>query len=353
MMSSEALQARLGKNEAFLIISPANRRYLTDFESSDGYLFVTKNRVVFFTDGRYSEAAGMQAKGCDDIILLTRASKQLPAAAQSLGIKKIYTESASLSVSELKALEKMMNVPVLPKKTDSELTALRRHKSKEEKERIIAAQRIAEKAFEHVLGFIRPGVTEKEIRLELEFFMLRNGADGLSFETIAVTGANTSMPHGVPSDKKVERGDFITMDFGAIYKGYHSDMTRTVALGEVTGEMAKVYKTVLKAQKACLKALRPGLSCRQADAAARQVITDAGYGSCFTHSTGHGVGIDIHERPTLSVRSRDTLEPGDVVTDEPGIYLPGRFGVRIEDMVYITARGAENLTKCDKSLIVL
>jgi len=349
----EALQSRLGKNEAFLVVSPANRRYLTDFESSDGYLFVTKKEAILLTDGRYIEAASVKAKGCTDIQLLKRAALQLPKLAESARVLKIYTESANLSVSEFSSLERMFSCPILAKKTDSEIAAFRRIKNKEEKERIIAAQRIAEKAFEHILTLIRPGVTEKEIRLELEYYMLKNGADGLSFETIAISGKNTSMPHGVPSDKKIEKGEFVTMDYGALYKGYHSDMTRTVAVGSVTDEMAKVYGTVLKAQKACLKVLKPGVTCKDADAAARKVITDAGYGEYFTHSTGHGVGIDIHERPTLSMRSKDTLSPGDVVTDEPGIYIPGRFGVRIEDMIYITGKSHINLTKSPKELIIL
>ncbi len=352
-MNIEALQSRLGKSEAFLVVSPANRRYLTDFESSDGYLFITKKEAVLLADGRYIEAASDKAKGCTDIQLLKRAALQLPKLAQNARVSRIYTESASLSVSEFSALEKIFACPVLAKKTDSEIAALRRQKNKEEKERIITAQRIAEKAFEHILTFIKPGVTEKDIRLELEYYMLKNGADGLSFETIAISGKNTSMPHGVPSDKKIESGEFVTMDYGALYKGYHSDMTRTVAVGSVSDEMAKVYSTVLKAQKACLKVLKPGTACKDADAAARKVITDAGYGNFFTHSTGHGVGIDIHERPTLSVRSKDTLAPGDVVTDEPGIYIPGKFGVRIEDMVYITEKSHVNLTKSPKELIIL
>ena len=183
--------------------------------------------------------------------------------------------------------------------------------------------------------------------------MLKNGADGLSFETIAISGKNTSMPHGVPTEKPVEKGDFITMDYGALYRGYHSDMTRTVALGYVSDEQEKVYNTVLEAQKAAAEAVKPGAKCADADAAARQIIEKAGYAEFFTHGTGHGVGIDIHEPPTVSYRSEETLRPGDVVTAEPGIYLPGKFGVRIEDMLYVTENSAENLTEAPKNLIVL
>ena len=183
--------------------------------------------------------------------------------------------------------------------------------------------------------------------------MLKNGAECVSFETIDVSGKNSSMPHGVPSGKKIETGDFITMDFGAVIDGYHSDMTRTVAVGEVSSKQARVYETVLAAQLKGLEALRPCLSCREADAAAREVVENAGFGDYFGHGTGHGVGIEIHEEPRLSPKSSRILEIGDVVTVEPGIYLPGEFGVRIEDMAIITENGCENLTKSPKKLIIL
>ena len=183
--------------------------------------------------------------------------------------------------------------------------------------------------------------------------MLRNGAQAVSFETIAVSGKNSSMPHGVPSDKKIEKGDFITMDFGAVVDGYHSDMTRTVAVGSVSSKQAEVYETVLRAQNNCLEMLKAGVSCKNADASARDVIKNAGYGEFFGHGTGHGVGIEIHESPNLSPYSKATLETGNVVTVEPGIYIPDEFGVRIEDMVLITEDGFVNLTSCEKELIIL
>ncbi len=347
------MQSALQAGEAFLIVSQANRFYFTDFEASDGYLVISKEKAVFLTDGRYIEAARKKAQNCDEIMLLKKADEDLPALMKSLGINKIYTEAENLTVADFSKLSKMFDSEVSPRKTDEAVANLRRHKKEYEKQRIIGAQRIAEKAFEHILTFIRPGVSEKDIRLELEFFMLKNGADGLSFETIAISGANTSMPHGVPTDKKIECGEFVTMDYGALLGGYHSDMTRTVAVGSVSDKMAEVYNTVLAAQQACFDVLRPGLPCKDADKAARDVIEKAGYGSYFTHSTGHGVGVDIHEAPTLSTRSEAVLEAGDVVTDEPGIYIPGEFGVRIEDMAFITETGYENLTKCEKSLIIL
>ena len=352
-MKIDRMQSQLAAGEAFLIISQANRKYFTDFDSSDGYLIITADRSLFYTDGRYIEAAQAKIRNCGDILSVGRAKETLPAAFKNLGIKTVYTEAGSLPVAVFEKLREILPAAVEAKKTDGAVSALRREKAEYEKERIIKAQRIAEAAFDHILTFIKPGVTEKEIRLELEFFMLRNGADGLSFETIAVSGKNTSMPHGVPTDKKVESGDFITMDYGALVDGYHSDMTRTVALGSVTGKQAEVYETVLGAQKACLDILAPGLPCADADKAARDYIEKAGFGEYFTHSTGHGVGIDIHEAPTLSKASEDILSRGDIVTDEPGIYIPGEFGVRIEDMVFIGETGCENLTKCEKSLIIL
>ncbi len=352
-MKIDRMKEKLSAGEAFLIVSQANRKYFTDFDSSDGFLIITRSRAVFLTDGRYIEAAQSEIKNCDEVLLLKTAAETLPDIIRGLEIVTVYTEAEGLSVAELIRLREILPCRVKPEKTDAEVSSLRREKADYEKERIIRAQRIAEAAFEHILTFIKPGVTEKEIRLSLEFYMLKNGADALSFETIAVSGKNTSMPHGVPTDKKIEPGDFITMDYGAVVDGYHSDMTRTLAVGRVTGKMAEVYDTVLGAQLACLDILAPGLSCSDADKAARDYIENAGYGDFFTHSTGHGVGIDIHESPALSSRSSRILSRGDVVTDEPGIYIPGEFGVRIEDMVFITDSGCENLTKCEKSLIIL
>ena len=352
-MANDKMKSILDEGEAFLIVSQANRRYFTDFEASDGYLVITAEKSVFLTDGRYIEAAGNKVKNCDEVSLLTRADEDLPSLLGSLGVSSVYTEAENLTVGEFERLKEILDCRVTAEKADDAIKNLRRQKKEYEKQRVIAAQRIAEKAFEHILTFIKPGVTEKDIRLELEFYMLKNGADGLSFETIAVSGKNTSMPHGVPTDKKVESGDFVTMDYGALVDGYHSDMTRTVAVGSVSDKMAEVYETVLRAQQACFDVLKPGIACKDADKAARDVIESAGYGRFFTHSTGHGVGIDIHEAPSVSSRSKETLRAGDIVTDEPGIYIPGEFGVRIEDMAFITETGFENLTKCEKSLIIL
>ncbi len=340
-------------DEAILITSPENRRYFTAFPSSDGYLIVTKTDAVFFTDSRYIEAA--QKKCVCKAKLLTRLSNEVKEFLTDNNVKKVYTETERLSVSLLSQLRKILSpVKVTPsQKLENLINNLRSVKNTVEIENIKKAQAIAEEAFNHILTFIKPGVTERQIALELDFYMLSHGAEALSFETIAVTGAKTSMPHGVPDDTAVKNGDFITMDFGAVYNGYHSDMTRTVAVGFVSDEQRKIYGTVLKAQENALCVLRKGLSCAEADKAARSIIEDAGYGEYFGHGTGHGVGIEIHEEPSLSPRSKQNLKAGNVVTVEPGIYLTGKFGVRIEDMALITEKGYENLTSSPKELIIL
>lgn len=352
-MNIDKLQSQINCGDAVLIVSPENRRYLTGFASSDGYLLITKTESVFLTDSRYIEAAQNEITDCSEVALLKSFSEQLPGYIEKLGIKTVFTEAEKLSVAEFEKIRKALPCECIAEKTDDTINALRRIKSEEEKQKILAAQAIAERAFDHILGFIKEGVTEREVALTLDFFMLKNGAECVSFETIAVSGKNSSMPHGVPSDKKIEKGDFITMDFGAVVDGYHSDMTRTVAVGEISSKQAEVYETVLTAQKKSLESLRAGVSCRDADAAARDVIKNAGYGDYFGHGTGHGVGIEIHEEPRVSPKSTGVLQIGDIVTVEPGIYLPSEFGVRIEDMAFITENGCENLTKSPKNLIIL
>ena len=340
-------------HEAILIHSPENRRYFSDFPSSDGYLVVTKDDAVLFADSRYIEAA--QRTASCKAQLVTKASVEIKEYLKDKNILKAYTERERLTVS----MADFFRTAFLPcrvtpsKRLENKINELRMVKTPEEVECIKKAQNIAEDAFEHILSFIRPGVTEKRIALELDFYMLSHGAEALSFETIAVTGKKTSMPHGVPDDTVVENGDFITMDFGAVYNGYHSDMTRTVAVGEVSAEQRKIYEIVLSAQKASLEALKKGIPCKCADATARDIIKNAGYGDYFGHGTGHGVGIEIHELPNLSPRSDAILEVGNIVTVEPGIYIPNKFGVRIEDMALITENGFENLTNTPKELIIL
>ena len=337
-----------------LIISPENRKYFTGFESSDGFLLVSSNRAVFITDGRYIEAAQKQISNCE-VLLLEKPYPQIARVLGEMNCAGLLVESTRMTVSTYNSLKGVLKrIPISTDNTlDTLINTLRSVKTENEVENIIQAQRIAEKAFEHILNFIKVGLTEKEIALELDFFMLRNGGERLSFETIVVSGKNSSMPHGVPSNKKIEDGDFITLDFGTIINGYHSDMTRTVAMGFATDEMKKVYNTVLQAQENCLSNIKAGVSCKIGDNFAREVITNAGYGNFFTHSTGHGVGVEIHEYPNLSPSSDSILQIGNIVTVEPGIYMPEKFGVRIEDMALITENGCINLTKANKDLIIL
>lgn len=342
------------KDYAALIVSEENRRYFTSFPSSAGFLIVTAEKAVFLTDSRYIEAAENQCKDCDAVLLFKNIKDSIVPVVESLGIKKLAVESGRLTLSDLAMFSSQISVEF---ETDNSLenaiNDIRIIKNRDEIDLVIKAQRIAERAFEHIIRFIKVGMTEREISLELDYFMLRNGADALSFETIAVSGENSSMPHGVPGLRKIQNGDFITMDYGAVVQGYHSDMTRTIAVGSVTDEQKKVYQTVLDAQTAAFAAMKPGVLCSDVDKAGRDIIKQAGYGDYFGHGLGHGVGVEIHEEPRLSPFGTKVLKSGFLVTNEPGIYLPGKFGVRIEDMAFITDDGYENLTDCEKELIII
>jgi Xaa-Pro aminopeptidase len=286
-------------------------------------------------------------------------AEQLVSEIKELGGKTVWIETSRLSVSDAKLYEKILAEGklklVLNDRLDTAINEFRKVKSGEEKAKLQKAQRIAEKAFKTILPMIKPGVKEREIAAALDYEMRKAGATAVSFETIVVTGKNSSKPHGVPGDTKVKKGDFVTIDFGALYAGYHSDTTRTVCVGTPTPKMANVYDTVLRAQKAGVAALKPGLRAFDGDKVCRDIIKEAGYGEFFGHGTGHGVGVEIHELPNLSPRAKKNilLQPGNVVTVEPGIYLPGEFGVRIEDMLLITDDGAHNFATLPKKLIVL
>ena len=339
---------------AVIITSPENRRYFTGFNSTDGFLVITKDEATFFTDSRYIEAAQKQISVCKAVLLKSAEETMVPFLKEK-GVEKILLETDRMTVGFLNKLKKLFDFCEVDANevVDSLVDKLRETKTEKEIECIKKAQQIAEEAFAHALELIKPGVSEKDIALALDFYMLSHGAEAVSFDTIVVSGKNSSMPHGVPTDKKIENGDFVTMDFGAVYNGYHSDMTRTVAVGEPTEKQKEIYSVVLKAQKAALSVLKAGVLCSEADKAARDVIEAAGYKEFFGHGTGHGVGIEIHEAPTLSPRSKADLYEGNVVTIEPGIYIPNEFGVRIEDMALITKDGFVNLTSCEKELIIL
>lgn len=343
------------KNAAALIMSEENVCYFTSFHSSNGYLVVTGEKAFFFTDSRYIEAAQNKITSCDEVLLLKSMKEELVPFIASLNKSELFVEAERITLSRYTELKSLFSGVTVNGngELDKKISEIRTVKKDEQVNTIIKAQRIAEKAFDYILTFIKEGVTEKEVALTLEYFMLKNGADALSFDTIAVSGKNSSMPHGVPTDKKIEKGDFITMDYGAVCDFYHSDMTRTVAVGEVSSKQIEVYETVLKAQEEAFRVMKSGVPCKNVDKAARDTIVNAGYGEYFGHGLGHGVGVEIHELPSLNPSSGAILEVGNIVTNEPGIYLPGEFGVRIEDMALITEDGYENLTLSEKKLIVL
>lgn len=341
--------------DAMLLTEEANRFYASGFHSSgtDGVAIVTKSGSYYFTDSRYTEAAARavqdakldEAKpGRGYITLINEV-----VAAHS--IKKLGFEDAYMTVADCELYRKGLTCTLVP--AAKLLTALRQVKDADEQARLIAAQRIAERALEDILREIRPGVSEKEIAARLQYLMLHYGAENMSFDPIVVSGANGSQPHGVPSEKLIQSGEFVTMDFGCIYQGYCSDMTRTVAVGSVTGEMRKIYETVLAAQKAGIAAAKAGVTGKAVDGAARNVIEDAGYGDYFGHGFGHGVGVEIHEAPNASSRNETPLPVGAVISAEPGIYLPGKLGVRIEDVLIITEAGCVDITHAPKELLVL
>ncbi len=347
----ELLKNFVDKNTAVLIFNPVARQYLTGFPSSLGYLFITLRETVLFVDGRYIEAAKHSVKEGIKVLEFKNLKEDVKPFLKD--VKKIIAESEN-KVSEIERFEKCFEIPVAAdSKLDKIIADKRLSKTRFEIECIKKAQAITETAFDFILGFIKPGVTEKQIAAELEYRMKLAGSENPSFSTIAISGEKTSMPHGVPGERAVKSGEFVTMDFGAIWGGYHSDMTRTVAVGNVSNEMKRVYEVVLAANEKGISAIKEGIFCNLVDKAARDVIADAGYGDYFTHSTGHGVGLEIHEAPNLGTKCDTPLTAGQVVTVEPGIYLPSKFGVRIEDMVVVTKNGCNNLTKAEKKFIII
>lgn len=337
-----------------LITSDINRRYFTGMKSSAGVMLAFPEKSYLLIDFRYIEKAKATVTDAE-VIEMKKLYPQLMELLKEHGAQTVAIESETMTVKELNAYRHFFSEIkfVHNDSLSNAISELRMIKDGEELSCIKKAQEIAEKAFDGILGFIRPGVTEREIALELNRLMFDYGAEELSFDTIALSGANTSMPHGVPSDKRVEAGEFVLMDYGAVWGGYHSDMTRTVCVGEPTDEMKKVYDIVLKAQEAALEAARAGITGMELDKIARDIIEQAGYGECFGHSLGHGVGMEIHESPNASPNYKLPLTAGSVVTIEPGIYIAGKFGVRIEDFVILTENGCENLTKSAKNLITL
>lgn len=347
--------ATLGEGECALIASPISRRYLTGFSSSDGFLIATKGEAILLLDSRYYEMACLQKKAGTLPVELTLSPQRLsaffPVFLREKGIGRIYFEDRSVTVSTLESWKELFAGEFLP--LTDRIEKMRVVKSAEEIRRVRAAQALAEEAFSYLLPRLAVGRREIELAAELEFFMKKNGASAPSFETICVSGARTSLPHGRATEKKLEKGDFITLDFGCMLDGYASDMTRTVCLGRATDQMRLVYDTVLAAQEAGLSAIRAGVTGKAVDDAARSVIEKAGFGSRFGHSTGHGIGLQVHEAPSFSPSYEKQIPAGAILSVEPGIYLEGAFGVRIEDLAVVTESGFENLNTAPKLLLEL
>lgn len=341
--------------DAVLLTCEANRFYASGFHSfgTDGVAVVTRNRNYYFTDSRYTEAAARHVRDAE----IRQTDREHPYSAlineviEKEHITRMGYEDEYMTAADFRRFSEKLHCELVP--ATELLWTLRAVKDQAELECMIQAQRIAEKALADILGEIRPGVTEKEIAALLLYKMLHYGAEDKSFDPIVVSGANGSLPHGVPSEKPIQAGEFVTMDFGCKFGGYCSDMTRTVAVGHVTEEMETVYNTVLKAQLAGIAAAKADVTGAAVDGAARQVIADAGYGPYFGHSFGHSVGVEIHENPNATPSNSKPLPAGVVISAEPGIYLPGKLGVRIEDVIVITEQGCQNITLASKELLIL
>ena len=337
--------------DAIFITSQTNHRYFTKFDNGDGCLLITKKNAYAFEDFRYTEIANKLLKDVYNVIQLKgKRSEWLGNIIKSENIGSIGIEDFSMSISAFASLKSdLPNVEF--KNVGATISLLRQVKDEWEIEQIRQAQKITDLAFEHILNVISTNMTETDVAAELEYFMRKHGAEDKSFETISISAEKTSLPHGVPENIKLKNG-FFTMDFGATVNGYHADMTRTICIGKADEEMKKLYNTVLDAQLAGLAYLKAGIVCRDADKVARDII-DKDYKGLFGHSLGHSVGLEIHEVPCLAPTFDAILVPNNVVTVEPGIYVAGKYGCRIEDLVVIKENGIENLTKSPKNLIEL
>lgn len=337
-----------GRPEALLVSSSENVRYLCGFEGSEGTLLLTKRRSFFFTDGRYITQARRQVRGCR-IVLFAEKWKDIGRMVRKLGIKTLWFEPRHLTVAMFRELEKeLQGICLQP--LPSEIDRLRMIKDAQEINILREAARIACRALHEVLPMIKPGVSERDVAAELEYRMRCNGGECAAFPTIVVSGKRSALPHGMATQKRIRSGELVTIDYGVRYQGYCSDETCTFVVGKPTAKQQKVYEAVLKAHDRALGMVAPGVDLKRVDAAARSYLDRRGYGRYFTHGTGHGVGLCVHEQPVVSPRATMAARPGMVFTIEPGIYLPGWGGVRIEDMVLVTRDGVEVLTQHPKHL---
>ncbi|NBI27787.1 M24 family metallopeptidase [Chengkuizengella marina] len=339
--------------DAFLITNPQNRFYFTGFTGTAGIALITETDTIFLTDYRYVEQARVQTKNFDVIKYQDRNSLfvEVPEVINNLGIKRLGFEQEDMTFSVYSKYNEAIHAEMIP--TEDVIESFRTIKSSQEIELLKSSAKIADSAFEYILGFIRPGITELEISNELENRMRQLGASSSSFDIIIASGTRGAMPHGVATDKVIENGELITLDFGAVYNGYISDITRTISVGTPTDEMRNIYNIVLEAQVRSVEAMQPGIHGKDLDAISRNYINIKGYGPYCGNSAGHGIGLNLWEEPFLSPKSSLTLKSGMVATMEPGIYIPGVGGVRIEDDVLITENGKEVLTHSPKELIIL
>lgn len=353
MNGIEQLTAEIyDKKQALIITSQVNRRYLTGFNSSAGTLVITKEKSYFLIDSRYYEKAAEQIKNCK-IILLNDFTQQMHYILAKNSIETASIESHTMTVRMLtEYIEKFSYIEFDSSSWLSDILEKQRIiKTNDELKKIEAAQRIAERAYGKLLTKLKAGLSEKQVAALLNYYIMELGADDISFPTIAASGKNSAVPHAEPSEKLLEDGDFLVLDFGAVYDGYHSDMTRTVAIGTPSDAMKRVYDAVQGANNDAMKAVRAEVSGKLVDNVARSTLEAWGYEKYFGHGLGHGVGLEVHEGPGLSLKSDSILREGMVVTIEPGVYIPHKFGVRIEDMVVVTKNGCINITKTPKALI--
>jgi len=337
--------------DGLLITNDYNRRYMTGFTGTAGVAIVSQDDAVFITDFRYTEQAKNQVQDFRIVQHEGNVYKEVATQIEKMGIKLLGFEKDTMTYSMYGTYKSLVSAELIP--LSGLIEKIRLIKTEQEINIIKVACEIVDKAFSHILEFIKPGKTELEVSNELEFFMRSLGATSSSFDTIVASGVRSALPHGVATNKVIEKGDFVTLDFGALYNGYVSDTTRTIAVGQPSEKLIEMYNTVLESQLLALEKVGPGMTGIEADSIARNYLASKGYGEAFGHSTGHGIGLEVHEGPALSSRSNAVLEPNMVVTIEPGIYLPGIGGVRIEDDILITETGNEKLTHSTKELIIL
>jgi len=350
----QALQACIESNDADALILTfmPDIRWLTGFSGSNALVLYAKGKSFFITDGRYATQSRNEVEA--DEIYVASANLMQHAVDQKIleGRKRVAVQAEHLSLSMLEEYKKILPdrsfVPVSNILNESVAV-----KSQAERELIAESQRITDAVFDHLLGFVKPGMSEQEIAAEIVYQHLRRGASAMSFDPIVASGPNSALPHARPTERVLQQGDMVVIDMGCFKEGYASDMTRTIAIGEPGEEARKVYQVVLDAQLKALEAASSNLTSKELDKVARSVIEDAGYGSYFSHSLGHGVGLQIHEWPSISWRAEYPLKAGMIITIEPGIYIPGRLGVRIEDMIQLTETGCDNLTGSNKQLVVI